>query len=84
MANLKEFSKKNNVRIKLCDTIFSQGFGFMFSSADKILIFQFEKEKNHSIHMLFVFFPIDINFISEIYFTFGYFYSVNKFIMNHK
>jgi uncharacterized protein len=47
---------------KFCKTFFSQLRGLMFSRK-KVLIFDFGKEINLSLHMWFVFFPIDVLFL---------------------
>ncbi len=36
----------------------------MFSKK-RILVFEFDKEKYHSLHMFFVFFPIDVIFLDK-------------------
>ena len=48
----------------LCNSLFSQARGLMFSK-QKSLVFEFEKEKIVSLHMFFVFFPIDVVFLDE-------------------
>ena len=51
---------------KLCNGIFSKFTGLMFSKKrNKALIFKFNKEKNISLHMLFVFYPIDVLFLDK-------------------
>ena len=51
---------------KLCNGIFSQLTGMMFSKKrNNALIFKFNKEKNISLHMLFVFYPIDVLFLDK-------------------
>jgi len=52
---------------KILKNIFSKSLGLMFSKKikDKGFIFIFSKERVHSIHMLFVFFPIDILFLDK-------------------
>lgn len=63
-ATKKTLLAKNK---RILKNSFSKSLGLMFSKKikDKGLIFEFEKEKPHSIHMLFVFFPIDILFLDE-------------------
>lgn len=39
--------------------------GLMFSIKPKTLIFHFEKPRKVSLHMLFVFFPIDLMFLDK-------------------
>ena len=50
---------------KLCKSIFSKAAGLMFSKKPKALIFIFKKEKIVPLHMLFVFFPIDVLFLDK-------------------
>ncbi|MFH1398734.1 MAG: DUF192 domain-containing protein [Candidatus Woesearchaeota archaeon] len=52
---------------RMCTTRFSQMLGLMFSPRirDISLVFVFDREKNLSFHMLFVFFPIDIIFLDK-------------------
>ncbi|MFH1770230.1 MAG: DUF192 domain-containing protein [archaeon] len=46
----------------MCNTIVSQSKGLMFSKEKKDfgLIFNFKKERTISLHMFFVFYPIDV------------------------
>ena len=54
---------KNSVCI---DDNFSKFIGLMFSRRqDKALIFKFNKEKIISLHMIFVFYPIDVLFLNK-------------------
>ena len=51
---------------KLCDDNFSKFIGLMFSKRkDKALIFKFKNEKIIHLHMLFVFYPIDVLFLDK-------------------
>ncbi|MBU1201613.1 MAG: DUF192 domain-containing protein [Nanoarchaeota archaeon] len=52
---------------KLCKSILSKTKGLMFSRRikDEGLVFFFDKSQRVSLHMLFVFFPIDIIFLDE-------------------
>ncbi|MBI2650682.1 DUF192 domain-containing protein [Candidatus Woesearchaeota archaeon] len=51
---------------KLCDGIFSKFIGLMFSAKQSnALIFKFSKEKIIALHMLFVFYPIDVLFLDK-------------------
>ena len=45
----------------------SKSIGLMFSKKikDKGLVFAFNREKRHLIHMFFVFFPIDVLFLDK-------------------
>lgn len=53
--------------IKICKNIFAKCKGLIFSRKiiDRGLVFIFNKEKKHSIHMLFVFFPIDVLWLDK-------------------
>lgn len=56
------FSRKT----KHCNNIFSKGLGLMFSKKTNIaLVFDFKKEKIISLHMLFVFYSIDVIFLNK-------------------
>ena len=51
---------------KLCLSAFSKSVGLMLSKEQDIaLIFKFHKEKVISLHMLFVFYPIDVLFLNK-------------------
>lgn len=50
---------------KICKSIFSKTFGLMFSLKRKSLIFIFREEKIIPLHMLFVFYPIDVLFLDK-------------------
>ena len=50
---------------ELCWNIFSKSFGLMFTLKPKPLIFIFKKEKIIPLHMLFVFYPIDVLFLDK-------------------
>jgi len=49
---------------KICRSFLSKFLGLMFSKK-KMLVFEFDKEKYQSLHMFFVFFPIDVLFLDE-------------------
>lgn len=50
----------------VCDDICSKSIGLMFSKKGKrALIFKFNKEKIISLHMLFVFYTIDVLFLDK-------------------
>ena len=49
---------------KICTAFFSKALGLMFSQK-KNLIFVFNKEKRISLHMLFVFFPVDALYLND-------------------
>ena len=57
-------NKKNNKILakdeKLCRSSLSKAIGLMFSRKQKTLLFIFKKEKIVSLHMFFVFYPIDV------------------------
>ncbi len=52
---------------KLCNDIFSKLIGLMFSKNNKknALILKFAEEKIISLHMFFVFYPIDVIFLNK-------------------
>ncbi len=50
---------------ELCGNIFSKSLGLMFTLKPKTLIFIFKKEKIIPLHMLFVFYPIDVLFLDK-------------------
>jgi uncharacterized membrane protein (UPF0127 family) len=55
------------MKIIKCESIFSRLKGLMFSKRlkDSALLFVFPKESRISLHMFFVFFPIDVAFLNE-------------------
>lgn len=48
----------------LCKSAFSKAKGLMFSSK-KTLVFDLGKEKKVNLHMMFVFFPINVYFLDK-------------------
>jgi len=53
-------------QIRYCKSIFSKSLGLMFSKPkDLALVFIFTKEKSLSMHMLFVFYKIDIFWLDK-------------------
>ena len=52
-------------RFRICRTPFQKLMGLMFSSSPKTLVFEFNKERKESLHMFFVFFPIDVIFLDR-------------------
>lgn len=52
---------------RFCNSKFSKIKGLMFSKkiTDKGLVFIFDKEEKWSLHMLFVFFPIDVIWLNK-------------------
>jgi len=65
--DIKNIKKKTLIakNAELCSNIFSKSFGLMFSRRPKALIFIFKKEKIISLHMFFVFYPIDVLFLNK-------------------
>ena len=50
----------------LCDDIFSKFIGLMFSKKrETALVFRFDRETIIALHMLFVFYPIDVLFLDK-------------------
>ena len=61
---------KNNIivkKVEVCNNIWRKALGLMFSRKikDKCLIFVFKKEQYVPLHMLFVFYPIDVLFLNK-------------------
>ena len=56
-------------KTNLCTNIFSKAKGLMFSKKieDRGLVFIFKKDRIWSLHMLFVFFPIDVLWLNKDY-----------------
>lgn len=52
------------MKIKICNTLFSQIRGLMFSKK-KNLLFIFKTKRYMSLHMFFVFFHVDALFLNE-------------------
>ncbi len=50
---------------KICKSAFSKARGLMFSKSPIPLVFIFDEEKIIPLHMVFVFFPIDILFLDK-------------------
>lgn len=48
-----------------CVSAFSKTWGNMFARKAKSLVFVFNKEKKVSLHMFFVFFPLDVLFLDN-------------------
>lgn len=66
-SNMLENITKNQIltkNFKLCRGFLCRAKGLMFSKP-KVLIFIFNKEKRISLHMFFVFFPIDVIFLNK-------------------
>ena len=66
---IKNKTKNETVhsRAIFCNGIASKTVGLMFAkNTGKALIFKFEKEKIISLHMFFVFYPIDVIFLDKI------------------
>ena len=65
--NIKNTTKKSIIakNAELCKNIFSKSLGLMFSIKPNPLIFIFKKEKIIPLHMLFVFYPIDVLFLDK-------------------
>ncbi len=49
----------------ICKNIIAKSLGLMFKLKPKPLIFIFKKEKIIPLHMLFVFYPIDVLFLNK-------------------
>jgi len=66
---IKNQSKKFVIikKTRLCKNIFCKAFGFMFrfKKPEKALVFIFKNKRRIDLHMLFVFFPIDVLFLDK-------------------
>ncbi|MEA3430677.1 MAG: DUF192 domain-containing protein [Nanoarchaeota archaeon] len=64
---LKINNKKITSKIKICQSAISKGLGLMFSKKihDISWIFIFDKEQKIPLHMMFVFYPIDVIFANK-------------------
>ncbi len=62
-------SKKTIISEKelICDSFFCKAVGLMFSFRPKTLFFMFNREQKLGLHMLFVFFPIDVVFMDSMF-----------------
>ena len=62
LANNKTLQKE----VKFCNTILSRLIGLMLSKKQDIaLVFKFSKESFIALHMIFVFYPIDVLFLDK-------------------
>jgi uncharacterized protein len=65
-AIINNRTKRNLAKnIVNCETLISKATGLMFSRkiTDKALIFDFEQDERVTLHMMFVFYPIDVLFL---------------------
>ena len=65
---IKNLSRKKVLAdsFRICDDIFSKALGLMFSRKQaRALIFVFNDERKISLHMFFVFYPIDVIFLDK-------------------
>jgi len=64
---IKNLTKKKEISkdAEICSSVLSKFIGLMFSAEPKALVFRFDKEQNISLHMLFVFYPIDVLFLDN-------------------
>ena len=67
MAKMKKIILEKKVKeVKHCKSIISKMIGLMFSQKrDRALVFHFNKESNVELHMLFVFYPIDVFWLNK-------------------
>ena len=68
MSIIKNTTKNKTIsaNAEVLDDNFSKFIGLMFSKREnKALIFKFDKEKTISLHMVFVFYPIDVLFLDK-------------------
>ena len=66
MPTIKNLSRKRVIakNAAVCKSVISKAAGLMFSRK-KPLIFAFDEEKIVPLHMLFVFYPIDVLFLDR-------------------
>ncbi|MBS3132659.1 DUF192 domain-containing protein [Candidatus Woesearchaeota archaeon] len=51
---------------RLADSLLSRSMGLMFSKPEQAaLVLKFEREERISLHMMFVFYPIDVIFVNK-------------------
>jgi len=65
---VKNASKSNilSENAEVCDTTLKKFIGLMLSkNRNRFLVFKFNKELRISLHMLFVFYPIDVIFLND-------------------
>ncbi len=65
---IKNLTKNNIIskNVRFCNNPFTKAIGLMFSKkSGKSMIFIFKKEKIVPLHMLFVFYPIDVLFLNK-------------------
>ena len=66
---LKNATKRKNLvnNVKICKSILSKALGLMFRRKlkDDCIIFEFEDERTVALHMLFVFFAIDVLWLDK-------------------
>jgi len=64
---IKNITKKRIIaeNAAICKNIIAKSLGLMFALKPRTLIFIFKKEKITPLHMLFVFYPIDVLFLSK-------------------
>lgn len=62
-------TKKDIFKVKLCSSPFSKMMGFMFNNHSGYdgLLFDLHGEKSYSLHMLFVFVPLDLVYLDSDY-----------------
>lgn len=68
---LKNKTKKTIVakKTRVCRDVLSKGLGLMFTPRkavlDRALIFEFVRKQRVELHMIFVFYPIDVIFLDD-------------------
>lgn len=73
-------------KVKPCKSFFSKAFGLMFTIKPKNLFLIFKKESilQTSIHMLFVFYPIDVLWLDSNYRIVDKKENIQPFSINHR
>ncbi len=66
-TRMKITINNKTIEAEVCNSLLSKAKGLMFSFSSKPrpLLFIFSKEEIYSLHMLFVFFPIDVLFLDS-------------------
>lgn len=65
---LKNITRKTTIsgKVQFCTSLFSKATGLMFSrKKERALVFDFKRRQLVPLHMLFVFYPIDVLFLDE-------------------
>lgn len=66
-ARVRNATRKNVISesAEICSSASSKALGLMFSAGKKSIIMEFSSEQKVPLHMVFVFFPIDVLFLDR-------------------